>query len=460
MAETGFRTQDPRTGEVLERFQNHSDAALQDLLSQAAAGFAEWSARSMAERAGVVARAAELFDERRRDLAAVAALEMGKPLDQADEEVTECVEIFRYYAQHGAELAADRPLADDSGRTAVIQHLPLGPLLGIMPWNFPFYQVARFAAPNLMLGNTILLKHAETVPRCALALEQLLTDAGLPAGAYQNVFATHEQVETIIADDRICGVSLTGSERAGSAVAALAGKHLKKVVLELGGSDAHIYLDMEDPAAAAREALENRLFVMGQACTSNKRLVVMQDQAEDFTAALTEAAAALQPGDPLAPAEGRYYPLSSRAAAETVAAQVACAVEQGAVLHTGGELDAGQGAWISPAVISGVTEEMDLFREEIFGPVAVVYAVGDAEAAVSLANSSPYGLGGAVYSAEAERAAEVAQRLEVGMATVNAPGSEMAEMPFGGVKRSGFGRELGPLGMDEFVNKRLLYVSR
>ncbi|GAB3842826.1 NAD-dependent succinate-semialdehyde dehydrogenase [Nesterenkonia populi] len=456
----GFRTQDPRTGEVLQRFSTAADEQIDEAVASSAAAYADWSRRGIDERAGIAHRIADLFQERGTELARLAALEMGKPLDQACEEITECVDIFRYYAENGPELAAGKIIADDAERRAVIQHLPLGPLLGIMPWNFPYYQVARFAAPNLVLGNTILLKHAETVPQCALAIETLLHDAGLPAGAYRNVFAAHEQVEQIIADERVHGVSLTGSERAGSAVAALAGKHLKKVVLELGGSDAHIYLQVDDVAAAARQAWEGRLFVMGQACTSNKRLIVHEDYAEEFLAELSRAADELTPGDPLNPSESSCYPLSSVAAADQVREQIARAVEQGAVLHAGGERPETPGAWLRPAVISGVTEEMDLYREEVFGPVAVVWAVPDEKAAVRLANDSPYGLAGAVFSADQEQALRVAQQLEVGMANVNVAGSEMAEMPFGGVKRSGFGRELGPLGMDEFANKRLLYVNR
>ena len=341
----------------------------------------------------------------------------------------------------------------------MVQKLPIGPLLGIMPWNYPFYQIARFAAPNLMLGNTIVLKHAESVPKCALAVEQIMKDAGLPEGAYVNVFATHDQIEQIIGDPRIAGVSLTGSERAGAVVAAIAGKNLKKCVLELGGSDPYVILDTDDAAAAADLAWETRISNTGQACNSNKRMIVMDDVYDGFVNRLTDLAKDLRPGDPAEGAEGTFAPLSSRAAAERLAEQVEDAVSKGATLHAGGVLGEGPAAYYSPAVLTGITEEMRAYREELFGPVAVVYSVSSDDEALALANDSDYGLGGAVFSKDTERARKLAERLEVGMSNVNTPAGEGAEVPFGGVKRSGFGRELGPLGMDEFVNKRMFYVA-
>jgi succinate-semialdehyde dehydrogenase/glutarate-semialdehyde dehydrogenase len=328
-----------------------------------------------------------------------------------------------------------------------------------MPWNYPFYQIARFAAPNLMLGNTIILKHAESVPGSALAVAQLMKDAGLPEGAYVNVFASHDQIETIIADPRIAGVSLTGSERAGAVVAAIAGKNLKKCVLELGGSDPYVILDSDDVSGAADTAWETRISNTGQACNSNKRMIVMDDVFDGFVARLTEHAKDLRPGDPNAEEDGTFAPLSSRRAAETLAEQVEDAVSKGATLHAGGVLGDGPAAYYSPAVLTGITKEMRAYREELFGPVAVVYKVSSDDEALALANDTQYGLGGAVFSTDPERATKVAQRLEVGMSNVNTPAGEGAEVPFGGVKRSGFGRELGPLGMDEFVNKRMFYVS-
>jgi succinate-semialdehyde dehydrogenase/glutarate-semialdehyde dehydrogenase len=287
------------------------------------------------------------------------------------------------------------------------------------------------------------------VPRSALAVEQIMKDAGVPEGAYINVFASHEQIETIIADPRVAGVSLTGSERAGAVVAALAGKNLKKCVLELGGSDPMVVLDSDDLDGVVSDAWDFRMYNTGQACNSNKRMIVMEDLFDDFVGKLTEKALAIE----------SFSPLSSRKAAETLAEQVQDAVDKGATLHAGGVLSDGPDAHYTPAVLTGITKDMRAYSEELFGPVAVVYKVGSDEEALELANDTQYGLGGSVFSADVSRAEKLAQRLEVGMANVNSTAGEGAEIPFGGVKRSGFGRELGPLGMDEFVNKRLFYIA-
>ena len=411
------------------------------------------------ERAKAVKRIGELFVERRRRAGRDRDRGDGQAAGRGRGEAEFCGEIFDYFATEGPGLAADQPIKTFSGGKAVVQRLPIGPLLGIMPWNYPFYQIARFAAPNLMLGNTIMLKHAESVPKCALAVEQIMVDAGLPEGAYINVFASHAQIEQIIGDPRVAGVSLTGSERAGAVVASIAGKNLKKCVLELGGSDPYVVLDTDDVAAAADLAWETRISNTGQACNSNKRMIVMDNVYDGFVARLTELAKGLRPGDPAAPADGTFAPLSSRAAAERLAEQVEDAVSKGATLHAGGVLGEGPAAYYSPAVLTGITKEMRAYREELFGPVAAVYSVSSDDEALALANDSDYGLGGAVFSTDTERATKVASRLEVGMSNVNTPAGEGAEVPFGGVKRSGFGRELGPLGMDEFVNKRMFYVA-
>ena len=454
-----YRVVNPATGEEIEAFDHATDAEIEAALTSARSAYDVWRDTPISERATIVTRVGELFRERQDELAAIATEEMGKPLEESKGEADFCGDIFDYFATEGPELAADQPIKTFSGGKAMVQRLPIGPLLGIMPWNYPFYQIARFAAPNLMLGNTIVLKHAESVPRSALAVEQIMKDAGLPEGAYVNVFATFDQIATIIADPRIAGVSLTGSERAGAVVAALAGKNLKKCVLELGGSDPYVILDTDDAAKAADLAWETRISNTGQACNSNKRMIVMEDVYDGFVTRLTELAKDLKPGDPATSADGTFAPLSSRAAAERLAEQVDDAVSKGATLHAGGVLGEGPAAYYSPAVLTGVTEEMRAFREELFGPVAVVYAVKSDEEALALANDSSYGLGGAVFSTDTERATRLAQRLEVGMSNVNTPAGEGAEVPFGGVKRSGFGRELGPLGMDEFVNKRMFFIA-
>ncbi|MGW5694048.1 NAD-dependent succinate-semialdehyde dehydrogenase [Streptomyces asiaticus] len=457
--EARYRALNPATGQVIEDFAHATDTEIQDAIAAAHAAFEKWRRRPIAERAAVVARLADLFTERVEELAGIITLEMGKRHDQAVGEAEFSADIFRYFAEQGERLAADQAIPTFSGGRAVVQRRPVGVLLGVMPWNYPYYQVARFAAPNLVLGNTILLKHAESCPYSALAIRDLMLEAGVPAGVYENVFASHNQVADIIADDRVQGVSVTGSERAGAAIGALAGKHLKKAVLELGGSDPYIVLDADDVAEAATTAWETRMENTGQACNSNKRMIVAEPVFADFVAGLVEHASGLQPGDPAEAKDGTYAPMSSRAAAETLHEQVQDAVAKGATLHTGGELSPGPDAYYSPAVLTGVTPGMRAYSEELFGPVAVVYKAASDQEALDLANSSRYGLGGAVFSTDVARATAVAAELEVGMANVNTPVGEGAELPFGGVKRSGFGRELGPLGMDEFVNKRLLYIG-
>ncbi len=449
MRNPAYQVTDPSTGAVIETFDFATDDELEETLSASATAYAGWKNVPITERSGIVKRVATLFAERAEELANTATQEMGKPRSEGVEEAQFCQAIFEYFATEGPSLAADQPIKTVSGGNAVVQKLPVGPLLGIMPWNFPYYQVARFAAPNLMLGNTIVLKHAESVPRSALAVENIMVDAGVPTGVYQNVFASHSHIERMLSDSRIQGVSLTGSERAGAIVAALAGKNLKKCVLELGGSDPMVVLDTDDLDDVADKAWDFRMYNTGQACNSNKRIIVMDALFDDFVAKLTQKALVID----------TFSPMSSRAAAESLAAQVDDAVSKGATLHAGGFLHDGPAAFYSPAVLTGVTKDMRAYREELFGPVAVIYKVRSDEEALALANDTQYGLGGSVFSADAARAAKVANRLEVGMANINSTAAEGAEIPFGGVKRSGFGRELGPLGMDEFVNKRLLYTA-
>ena len=461
-ASQGYRTINPATGELLKSFDNATDQQIADALDASQAAYEQWSRKSVAERAAVVKRISELLAERSKDIAAVITTEMGKSLGAAVGEVRYGAQIFGYYADEAEELLADQPIKQFSGQEAFVQRLPIGPLLGIMPWNFPVYQVARFVAPNLVLGNTILLKHAEINPQVAQLLEELFTEAGLPEGVYQNLFATHDQISTIIADPRVQGVSLTGSERAGASVAEQAGRHLKKVVLELGGSDPYIVLSAPDARAAARDALATRMGNWGQACNSNKRMIVMEDLYDDFVDELVQRSSAMKPGDPTSRDADVYGPLSSESAADGLAEQIAAAKEAGATVHVGGERVSGpegEGFYVSPAVITDVDQENPAYTQELFGMAAVVYKVSSAEEAVALANDSQYGLGGAVFSTDLDEAKRVADQLEVGMANVNLASAAGANLPFGGVKRSGFGRELGPMAVDEFANKRLYAVQ-
>lgn len=454
-----YQILNPATGQVEETFETATDADVAAALDTTQAAYVEWAARPMSERAAIGHKIAELFYERKEELGRIATREMGKPLSESIGEAEFCGDIFKYFADNGEKFTADQEIESFIGGKAIIQRRSVGPLLGIMPWNYPYYQIARFAAPNLVLGNTIILKHAESVPGSALAMEKLLHDAGVPAGVYQNLFATHDQVADIIADPRIQGVSVTGSERAGSAVASLAGKHLKKSVMELGGSDPFVVLDSADVSEIVDTAWATRIENTGQACNSNKRMIVTEGIFDDFVSGLVAKAKGLTPGDPAEEKEGTFGPLSSRAAAEKLHEQVQDAVSKGATLHAGGELLDGPACYYSPAVLTGITKDMRAYSEELFGPVAAVYKVANDAEALQLANDTAFGLGGSVFSTDTERARKIAEQLEVGMTNVNVPGAESYEMPFGGVKRSGFGRELGPLGMDEFVNKRLLYIA-
>ena len=452
-----FKVVNPATNQTEREFAAATDAEVEQVLERSARAYQSWRTTAKDERAKVLLRVAELYKERIDDLAALITREMGKPTREAKGEILLVVSIYRYYADQGPALLEDTPLSPRAGGTALVRKEPIGALLGIMPWNYPYYQVARFAAPNLMAGNTVILKHAPQCPESALAMAQVFRDAGLAEDAYINIFATTSQIADMIADPRVAGVSVTGSERAGAAVAEVAGRNLKKVVLELGGSDPFIVLDSDDVARTVKAAVAGRMGNAGQACNAAKRIIVVGDLYDEFTTQFTAAMAALRPGDPTDPASD-LGPLSSEAAAERLMGQINDAVDKGATLRTGGKRLDRPGAFVEPTVLTDVTPQMRAYHEELFGPAAVIYRVADASQAVELANSSPFGLGGVVCSADPVRAAEVAGLLETGMVWINSPQGSMADLPFGGTKRSGVGRELGPYGIDEFVNKKLIYT--
>ena len=447
---TGIRyaVVDPSSGEEVRSYPTFTDEQVLDAVGRAHTAFQTWSRyASVAERAALVRRVAELHTERRKELAATINREMGKPIDDALGEVDFSAAIYEYYADNAETFLADEPLGllDGEG-SAVVRRRPLGVLLGIMPWNFPAYQVARFAGPNLAAGNTIVLKHAPQCPESAAALEAIFRDAGFPDGAYVNVYATNEQVEKVIADPRVHGVSLTGSERAGAAVAEIAGRHLKKVVLELGGSDPFIVLSTADIDATVEAAVAARLDNTGQSCNAGKRMIVHESLYDEFVPRFTSKLLATPPA-----------PLSSETAALRLEQQVADAVASGAELATAGER---QGAWYPPGVLTGIAPGDDAAHQELFGPVAMVFKVRDENEAVAVANDTPYGLGSYVFTTDPDQAERVAECIDAGMVFVNGVGAEGAELPFGGVKRSGFGRELGRSGIEEFVNKKLVRTVR
>jgi succinate-semialdehyde dehydrogenase/glutarate-semialdehyde dehydrogenase len=448
---------DPANGETVQEYPTISDEDLRSAIGRADQAHREWSpSTSVQERAALIRKVGELHTERREDLGEIIVREMGKPIEQAVGEVDFSAAIYEFYADNAEDLMADEPikLLDGDG-SAVVRRSSYGLLLGIMPWNYPYYQVARFAAPNLVIGNTILLKHAPQCPESAETMEQIFHDAGFPEGAYINIRATNEQIEWVIADPRVRGVSLTGSERAGAAVAEIAGRNLKKVVLELGGSDPFILLHTNDLDKAVELAVSARLENTGQACNAGKRFIVTDELYEPFLEKFTSALTAVKPGDPHSP-ETTIGPLSSKTAADRLEDQVRRAVERGAKLVAGGTRE---GNFFEPTVLTEITPENDAYREEFFGPVAQVYRVGSEDEAVKLANDTPFGLGSYVVTDDPEQAKRVADKIEAGMVFVNAVGAEGAELPFGGVKRSGFGRELGRYGADEFVNKKLIRIG-
>ncbi|MEO5662639.1 MAG: NAD-dependent succinate-semialdehyde dehydrogenase [Nocardioides sp.] len=446
---TEYAVRNPATGEVTATFPTATDAEVAGAVASAAAAFDSWGRTStVAERAALVRRVAELHDERKQELATAMNEEMGKVMPDALGEVMFSAAIYRFYADNAEAFLADEEIDLLGGEgSAVVRRGPVGPLLGIMPWNYPVYQVARFAGPNLATGNTIVLKHAPQCPRSAALQAQIFLDAGFPEGAYVNVYATNEQIADAIADPRIQGVSLTGSERAGAAVAEIAGRHLKKCVLELGGSDPFILFSTDDLDATVEAAVEARISNVGQACNAGKRFVVVDELYDDFVTRFTDKLLATSAG----------APLSSLAAAEGLEKQVQDAVADGAKLTTAGERD---GAFFPNGVLSDINPESAAYRQELFGPVAMVFRAADEADAVRIANDTPYGLGSYVFTTDAEQASRVADAIDAGMVFVNGVGAEGVELPFGGIKRSGFGRELGRFGMEEFVNKKMIRTVR
>ena len=446
----------PATGETLKTYPTITDDELEAAIAGAYKTYQEWGrTTSVEERTKLVRRVGELHLERREQLAAITVREMGKPMEQALGEVDFCADIYGYYADNGAELLKDEPIKLLAGEgSAIIRRSPYGVLLGIMPWNFPTYQVARFAGPNLVIGNTVLLKHAPQCPETAEALQQLYNDAGFPAGAYTNIYATNDQAAKVIADPRVQGVSVTGSERAGAAVAEVAGRNLKKVVLELGGSDPFILLSTDDLDATVEAAVSARLDNTGQSCNAAKRFIVHKDLYDPFMEKFTAAMGEWKPGDPTQ--DSAMGPLSSSTAAERLQDQLDRAKKDGAKVVLGGER---KDNFFSPTILADIPEGSKARYEEFFGPVASVYKVGSEEEAVRLANDTPFGLGSHVFTTDADQAERVANKIDAGMVYVNLVGADGAELPFGGVKRSGSGRELGRYGADEFVNKKLIRVG-
>lgn len=452
-----IQTVNPSTNKLVKSFDEMSDQAVDAAVAQAEKAFGAWRRTTYEQRAAILHKVAEGMRKKKDALAKLITLEMGKLFSQAQGEIDLSANIIDYYATNGGRFLADKTLKPEFGK-AFIRYSPIGVLFGVEPWNFPFYQVARFAAPNIMIGNTILVKHASIVPQCAIAIEDLFKEAGAPAGLYTNLLMSGRRASALVSDERIKGVSLTGSEAAGASIAAQAGKYLKKSVLELGGSDAFIVLEDADIDKAVDWAVIGRMNNNGECCVAVKRIIAVEPIADEFLQKFKARLSKLIVGDPMDPAT-ELGPLSSEDAAVQLADQVDRSVKAGARVLLGGKRPDRPGAFMSPTILTDLKPGIPAYHEELFGPVASFYKVKDEAAAIKLANDSAFGLGGSVFTRDIERGKRVADQIDTGMVFINHPTWTKEDLPFGGTKRSGYGRELSELGIDEFVNKKLIRVS-
>jgi len=439
-------TINPATGETVRTFDALSESDVADRLERAARAFQQWRVTPVSERAAVVARAGAILEKDKDRYGRLMTLEMGKPLKAAIEEAAKCALACRYYAEHASAFVA--PLHVDGDE---VQYQPLGAVLAIMPWNFPFWQVIRFAAPALCAGNVGILKHASNVPQCALALEELFTGAGAPPGVFQTLLIGSDRVDAIIADERVAAVTLTGSEPAGRHVAGTAGKHLKKTVLELGGSDPFVVMPSADIAKAADVAVKARTINNGQSCIAAKRFIVHEGVADEFTDRFVERMRSLRVGDPMQ-ADTDIGPLATRQIVDDLEKQVAESVRRGARVLTGGKRVSGAGNYFEPTVLSDIPTESPAYRDEMFGPVAALFRARDLDDAIRIANDTSFGLAAAAWTRDQGEADRFIRDLEAGTVFINGMVASDPRFPFGGVKHSGYGRELGPWGLHEFVN--------
>ncbi len=452
-----IQTINPTTNKVVQSFDEITDVALENAVDKATIAFDEWKKTDYKVRAQLLYKVAGLLRAKKTELSKIITLEMGKLFIHAEGEIKLSAEIFDYYAKNAEGFLADKILNPVHGK-ALIRYSPVGVLLGIQPWNFPFYQVTRFAAPNIMIGNAVLIKHASNVPQCAKAIEDIFIEAGAPLGLYTNLFLPNKRTTELVADKRIKGVSLTGSETAGASVAAEAGKNIKKSVLELGGSDAFIILEDADIDKAVEWAVVGRINNNGQCCVAAKRFIAVESIADVFLEKFKNKMAALVVGDPME-ATTQLGPLSTEAAAVKIADQVKRAVDGGAKILLGGKRVDKEGAFMQATILTDILPDNPVFYEEFFGPVALFFKVKNEEEAIALANNSPFGLGGSVFTQDIERGKRVANQIDSGMVFINHPTWTQADLPFGGTKGSGYGREMAELGLDEFVNKKLIRIS-
>jgi succinate-semialdehyde dehydrogenase/glutarate-semialdehyde dehydrogenase len=452
-----YQTTNPFNGNVLKTFPSTTDRELETAIATAEACFGTWRHVSFADRAAICRKAAAIMRERGDELAALVTLEMGKLIAEARGEVALSADIVAYYADHAERFLAPEKLKPASGE-ASIESSPIGVLFGVEPWNFPYYQLARLAAPNIMAGNVLMVKHAEIVPQCAIAFERLWIEAGAPAGVYTNLRISHEQVARVIADPRIKGVALTGGVEAGKIVAGQAGSHMKKTTMELGGNDAFIVLEDADLDKTVSWAVWAKMNNTGQCCIAGKRFIVVEKLADQFLDKFQAALSELKPGDPMDKAT-TLGPMSAEGALSNLLDQVDRAVASGATVVMGGKRIERAGAFMQPTILTDIKPGNPAYSEEFFGPVALFFRVKDEEAAIALANDSDFGLGGSVFTRDEARGKRVASRIDTGMVFVNHPTWTASDLPFGGIKTSGYGRELSSLGIQEFVNKKLVRVA-
>ncbi len=447
----------PTTEEVVAEFDGHSDEQVERALEHAHAAFLTWKATSIQDRARLMERAAELLESEIPVVAELLTSEMGKTFNAAKGEAAKCAHTMRFYAEHAEEMLKVVPVTT-SGSQSGYRYDPIGAIFAVMPWNFPLWQFIRVAAPTLMAGNTIVLKHASNVPGCAKFIEDLFMRAGFAKGIVTTLFVSHDQVARIIGDSRIAAVTLTGSEAAGRSVGELAGQNLKKAVLELGGSDPFIVAGSADMDATVALAVTARVQNNGQSCIASKRFIVVRERADEFVEKFVAAMAAVPIGDPMDPATV-LGPVVSRKQLDELTGQVKESVERGAVVLTGGAPLEGRGYFFPATVLTNVPLDSRAGREELFGPVAVVEVVDDLEAAIAFANATPWGLGGAIHATDQKEIDAAIAGLDVGMVFANAVVGSMPELPFGGTKESGYGRELGAYGIHEFTNVKAFYVA-
>jgi len=452
-----YRSVNPYSGKILKTFEELTDKQLESAVGTAESCFQTWKHTTFAQRALIVAKTAALMRKRMDELAGFVTLEMGKLIEQARGEVALSADILDYYAENAEHFLATEQLRPATGE-AQVESSPFGVLFGVQPWNFPYYQLARFAAPNLMAGNVVMVKHAGCVPQCAIAFEKLFLDAGAPEGAYTNLLISYDQVDRVIDDPRIKGVALTGSVDAGKIVAARAGQNLKKSTMELGGSDAFIVLEDADLDATVQWAVWAKMNNTGQCCVAAKRFIVVDQLADAFLKKFQAAMERLEPGDPMDKAT-TLGPLSTEAALVQLLDQVNRAIAKGATLVMGGKRIDCPGAFIQPTILTDISHSNPAFREEFFGPVALFFRVKNEHEAVALANDSEFGLGGSIFTKDVERGKRLASRIDTGMVFINHPTWTTPDLPFGGIKNSGYGRELSSMGIQEFVNKKLVRVA-